>query len=314
MHWRAQRPANLALIKYMGKADEATNLPANPSLSYTLADHYSVVEISESSEAQDSWLPLTEPDLLDPQLTEAGKLRFLQHLKRLKKHFGIQKNFLIRSGNNFPADVGLASSASSFAALTECAVEAFCALSQQSFPSLEDIAGLSRLGSGSSCRSFYGPFCLWDEKGCSALNFPSAPWVHRILLVSQEPKAISSSQAHRLVCQSPEFIKRPKQAFDHLQALLRALGQNDWPEIFALMWRDFHDMHQLFATSNPPFSYLNALGLSLLNDVKTFWQQHQDGPLVTVDAGPNIHLLYQPHQEALMAEFLHQCRKKCDVR
>ena len=34
--WLAHAPANIALIKYMGKDDQATNLPANPSLSFTL--------------------------------------------------------------------------------------------------------------------------------------------------------------------------------------------------------------------------------------------------------------------------------------
>lgn len=36
MQWFAQAPANIALIKYMGKKDDKNNSPDNPSLSYTL--------------------------------------------------------------------------------------------------------------------------------------------------------------------------------------------------------------------------------------------------------------------------------------
>ena len=36
MRWLVQAPANIALIKYMGKKDENSNLPDNASLSFTL--------------------------------------------------------------------------------------------------------------------------------------------------------------------------------------------------------------------------------------------------------------------------------------
>ena len=45
MHWLAQAPSNIALIKYMGKKDENSNLPDNSSLSYTLNNLLSTVKL-----------------------------------------------------------------------------------------------------------------------------------------------------------------------------------------------------------------------------------------------------------------------------
>jgi len=41
--WLAQAPANIALIKYMGKDNPETNLPANPSLSDGVSRSYASI-------------------------------------------------------------------------------------------------------------------------------------------------------------------------------------------------------------------------------------------------------------------------------
>lgn len=48
MYWLAHAPANIALIKYMGKKDNA-NTPDNPSLSYTLNELKSTVRLEKIS-------------------------------------------------------------------------------------------------------------------------------------------------------------------------------------------------------------------------------------------------------------------------
>ncbi len=49
MQWFAQAPANIALIKYMGKKDNEKNIPDNPSLSYTLNNLLSSVVLESHS-------------------------------------------------------------------------------------------------------------------------------------------------------------------------------------------------------------------------------------------------------------------------
>ena len=56
--WLATAPANIALIKYMGKLDSNNNLPSNASLSYTLKNLVTKVSLELSNNAQDSWEPL----------------------------------------------------------------------------------------------------------------------------------------------------------------------------------------------------------------------------------------------------------------
>ncbi len=46
--WKASAPSNIALIKYMGKESGARNQAVNPSLSMTLADFRTTVEIEKA--------------------------------------------------------------------------------------------------------------------------------------------------------------------------------------------------------------------------------------------------------------------------
>lgn len=304
--WRAEAPANIALIKYMGKADAAQNQPANGSLSYSLDHLVSVVEIAWSESDQDSWAGLEESGLEVPVLSRHGEQRFLAHFSVLKQHFGMEGFFTLRSANNFPSDCGLASSASSFAALTKAAHQV--ALSRARDPqwveslTLEDLAKLSQRGSGSSCRSFFSPWGLWTKAGAQSLALPFSHLHHQVVILNARQKAISSSEAHARVVKSLLFQGRPERAEQRLRELLTSLNRQDWARAFALVWSDFWDMHALFETSAEPFGYMSSNSLTVLEWLRQMWRTRGDGPLVTMDAGPNIHLLYRPDQVVLAAE------------
>ena len=149
MSWKSSAPSNIALIKYMGK--EPGNQATNPSLSMTLADFRTEVEIVRADAATDYWRPLPN----SAPLRESSTERFVKFFQRLKNDAGVTGSFELRSGNNFPSDAGLASSASSFAALTKTAYLAFSELTGRPLPKPEELARISRTGSGSSCRSFF---------------------------------------------------------------------------------------------------------------------------------------------------------------
>jgi diphosphomevalonate decarboxylase len=55
-------------------------------------------------------------------------------------------------------------------------------------------------------------------------------------------------------------------------------------------------MHLLFHTARPAFMYMNAGSQKALTDILSFWQKASDGPLVTMDAGSNVHLLFREDQ------------------
>lgn len=299
MKWLAQAPSNIALIKYMGKTDESVNVPMNPSLSYTLNSLISSVELESHPGDKDLWEPLDIPGALNFTLSTQAQQRFLRHLDFIKKTYDFSGSFIVRSCNNFPLSSGLASSASSFAALTKCAIWALTELTEDQEPDIQTFAKLSRHGSGSSCRSFFSPWALWDENKVEAIELPQKDLIHQVIIISHEHKRVSSSQAHRLIKTSPYYPERAQRAKANLKLLLDAMRSQDWQQMFEIVWREFHDMHQLFSSSSPSFQYMNEESKSVLNLLYKLWEKHGDGPLVTMDAGPNIHLLYRLDQRDL---------------
>lgn len=303
MFWFAQAPANIALIKYMGKKDENSNLPDNSSLSYTLNNLLSTVRLELLPTKKDMWEPLNIPGSTEFSLSIEAQKRFIDHLLRVKGYFGYTGGFLIQSSNNFPHSSGMASSASSFAALTKCAVLALSELTEQKIPTIDEQARLSRLGSGSSCRSFYSPWALWSEDTVKAIDLPYKNLIHQVVVISNEQKKISSSDAHKRVKTSVFYKTRPQRAEENLKLLLNAFESEDWASIYQICWNEFQDMHHLFSTAEQPFSYITANSSKLLHDIQDLWSANGDGPLVTMDAGPNIHLLYRADQAEMARQF-----------
>lgn len=308
----ASAPSNIALIKYMGKREVQSNQPTNSSLSWTLEDLRTFVRVSHQKDFPlDEWAPLKGPQFSDLQLSEKSRSRYLAHFQFLKSQFGIHENFLIESANNFPSDCGLASSASSFAALTLGAVAAF----EQMRPvipriSMSEKAELSRKGSGSSCRSFFGPWALWSQNEVRALQFPLGSLLHQVIVVESEKKEVSSSEAHRRVLSSALFEGRPQRAELRLESLSRAFADRNWKGAFAITWAEFWDMHALFETSDPSFGYLLPESIRVLRWIENLWKAQGDGPLVTMDAGANVHLLYRDDQKNLGLQIRDEFKSK----
>ena len=303
MQWFAQAPANIALIKYMGKKDPDKNLPDNPSLSYSLDNLLTNVMLETHAGTKDIWEPLTIPGAEPFTLSPAAQERFLHHLAALKTWFNYTGAFIVRSSNNFPHSSGLASSASSFAALTKCAALALSELTHRPIPSIETQATLSRQGSGSSCRSFFSPWALWDNDSVKAVELPYMALRHEVIIISKDVKEVSSSAAHQRVLTSPFYTTRAERARQHLHLLLDAFAKKDWTAAYQICWREFQDMHQLFSTCAQPFSYMTDKTHVALATLQDLWQRFGDGPIVTMDAGPNIHLLYRTDQADMAIEF-----------
>lgn len=284
----------------MGKTDSVLNKPCNTSLSYTLNHLKTFVRIKhEASLTADTWKALIRTDLRPIELSEKGREKFLNFFIKLKNEFGIHGYFQIESANNFPSDCGLASSASSFAALTKVTHEWAIQNNSMINKNLEVLAELSQQGSGSSCRSFFTPWAVWSSDHVQQIKFPFLNLKHQVILCDESIKSVSSSQAHKLVLLSDLFPGRPERAENRYLQLVSALKTNDWKSAFEICWNEFWDMHNLFHTAKPAFMYMNAQSQMVLQNLLAYWQRVGDGPLVTMDAGSNIHLLYRPDQTAI---------------
>ncbi len=294
MWYESEAPSNIALIKYMGKIDQAGNKPTNSSLSYTLDHLKTFVRIRLNNNlTQDHWAPYIRNDLKPIELSVMGKEKFLNHFKMLKSEFQLLGFYNIESANNFSSDCGLASSASSFAALTKATYS--MANKNLIFTNFE-LSKLSRKGSGSSCRSFFSPWAIWKNDEAEPIDLPFGNLFHLVVLCDESVKSVSSSEAHKRVLTSDLFIGRPERAETRFKNIIENLQSKNWKNCFKICWNEFWDMHTLFHTSDPAFIYINASAQKALNDCLLFWNQQQDGPIVTMDAGSNIHLLFRDNQ------------------
>ena len=146
--------------------------------------------------------------------------------------------------------IGSASSASSFSALTlavyKLARDRSSVKDKIKTLQREDLAQLSRVGSGSSCRSLFSPWCIWS--GGDISNFYS-PWnrlLHQLVVVESQAKTISSTQAHQIVRTSPHFKNRVDRAEKRLKSLFLAFKLKDWKRCFKICYEEFMDLHSLF--------------------------------------------------------------------
>lgn len=320
----ARAPSNIAIVKYMGKRDSAANIPENPSLSLTLNKLCSFVEITcgDAPGAPDfdgaSWA--AEPPLLlsghaelkTPRLEEEGIVRFLRHFGRVRRaaptilsRYGVpvaaqngkRRSYLLRSGNTFPTSAGIASSAASFAALTLATAmtladdQAAFDRAWESEPGLRrDLASLSRQGSGSSCRSFEGPWVGWERERAFKVNSSTPQLRHFVLLVSDASKKISSSEAHQLVKESPLWTGRVERASARFEQARRALAEGDLTRLARIAWNETWEMHSLFHTALEPFSYWRPRTVEILQWLSVL-MSGPEPPIVSMDAGPNVHLI-----------------------
>lgn len=303
--WKVRAPSNIALIKYMGKTDG--NVPQNVSLSYTLESLYTEVTLKLVEKAEKEW---KRDYFINPDLSDSEIERFLKHLKYIKELLDFDGYFYVISKNSFPRSAGIASSASSFAALTMCAFKAISDINGMETPSREFMSNVSRVGSGSSCRSFFSPWCIWRmENGTSVVENIDIPLEleHQLLLVDTKIKEIPSSEAHRRVRTSLLMEGRAKRAEVRCGKLVEALKKAKWEDAYQICWEDFWDMHALFETSDPSFGYILPKTLEILRNVRKFWKETGEGPIVTVDAGPNVHLLWRKG-DSMAYEFREYCR------
>ena len=311
------------IASHLSKTDEELfwfkNLAVNSNLSYTLKHFVTAVQI-ESASRVDRWRAFKEYPFknkklyhssknmpIDSALSQSEQKKFLDFFKFLKRFFLIPGYYTVSSQNNFPRSIGSASSASCFSALTLAVYKLArekTTLEKNKFRLLKAqvLAHLSRVGSGSACRSLFAPWCFWEGYKIYAFECSWNQLLHQLVIVDNQNKKISSTTAHQRIETSPQFSKRVDRANKRFVALKTSLNLADWKTSFQICSEEFLDLHSLFESSTPPFSYKTEATQKVLECVNQFWKKHQDGPLITIDAGPNVHLLYRSDQK--------QCREE----
>ena len=306
-----QSPSNIALVKYWGKIGK--QLPQNPSISFTLseccsetfvqyekAEHFGFRFFFEGQE-NPAFGAKIEKFLLDNQA-------FFPFINQL--------NLKVESRNTFPHSSGIASSASSMSAFVMCLLEIETMLSGPSTGSgtLTKASYFSRLASGSAARSVYPKMALWGATPCfegssDEYAVPLEKDIHSvfktyrdsILIVSGEAKSVSSRAGHALMEGNLYAPARYAKANENIKDLLVALKSGDLETFINITESEALQLHALMMCSNPSFILMKPNTLRIIEAIRRFRSETQIPLCFTLDAGPNVHLLY-PENEAKEVE------------
>lgn len=330
----ATAPSNIALLKYWGKVAEREQIPVNSSLSYTLGGFRSFTKVTALGRffPNDQKIKSTYTNKLFLGI-ENSENQIPEKMNRLIKSilhpYAQEISLQIESYNNFPTACGIASSASGYAALV-AAIADLLQLNNH-FTNSELffwLAEWSRLGSGSATRSSLicneESFVKWEipldptNSFTLTTNLKFHPkWrqlQHCVFILDNTEKQISSSEGHKYASSSPFQRIRVAGMPTRIKMMEKALLEFDFETVQFLSEEDAYSMHAIMQTGIPNVCYLNesvahiiSLFIELRNqyEIKAFW---------TLDAGPNIHILFMPEALEILQKFHEKAEKLLSCR
>lgn len=314
-------PSNLAIIKYWGK--HGVQLPKNPSISLTLSNAISKTEVSYKRRGQ-------YDGSVDVNFEFEGKsnpkfeTRIKSYLNSIKTFvpFVHQLSFDIKSENTFPHSSGIASSASAMSALALC----ICSIEHELFKTLpkdddfeRKASHLARLGSGSASRSIFDSWALWGKIGeipesSDEYAIGIKDKVHDIFktlhddifILSKKEKSVSSTAGHQLMETNPYAEVRYNDAKSKLFSLINVLRQGDIEQFGTIAEQEALSLHALMMASNPSYILMEPNTIAMIKKIRAFRDEQQLPVYFSLDAGPNIHLLYPDEIKESLSSFIEE--------
>lgn len=308
--WRS--PSNIALVKYWGKFEN--QLPANPSLSFTLSDCYTETHLQWEARTPEHTEKFAFDVYVDGVETPSFKGKIETFFERVINFIPFVTDYYLRidTHNSFPHSSGIASSASGMAAMALCMGSMAKAIGK---PLTGDFfltcSNMARLGSGSASRSVvHGPLGFWGHfyglEGSSDEHAIAYPWeVHpvyetfrdTVLLVDIGQKSVSSTAGHGLMKGHPFASSRFDQAFDHIEVLAECLKTGDLESFGALVEREALTLHALMMSGSPSYILMKPNTLAIIEEIWNYRRTTGEPIFFTLDAGANVHMLYPAEYE-----------------
>ena len=284
--------ANVALVKYWGKADEAANRPATGSVSISLDALKTTTIMKQGAGPNDEiWL--------NGESVGTGVDRIQSFIDRVRTMYvGIGPVHVI-STNSFPTGAGLASSASGFAALA-IGINRLCDIGLE--PS--DVSRLARLGSGSAARSVYGGFVAISADGDGAavpIDVDMTHWPLTVLIAVTDTaaKSVGSMQAMQRTAEtSPYYAEWVQQHPADMIEAHRSIVEADFDGLATVSIRSCMKMHAAIMAARPPIIYWNSGTMAVVNAVEG-WREAGRRDFYTNHAGPQVKVIC--HQDDVAA-------------
>lgn len=311
-------PSNIALVKYWGKIPH--QIPTNPSISFTLKNSVTTMDM-EAEESNKNTIDVEF--IFEGKTNDKFKAKIVKFFETQLERFPWLLNYklAIKSENTFPHSSGIASSASSMSALCLCLLsldEKMTGNTLHPEDFYQEASDLSRKASGSAGRSVYPFLVTWGEIDSipNSSNLFAAPvnkeeinpifhnYCDSILIVDAGEKSVSSRAGHSLMDTHPFREARFKRAHENLSRLLLAMKEGKMDEFIEIVEEDALMLHALMMTSTPSFILLKPMSLHLIEKIREFRAKTQIPVCFTIDAGPNIHLLYPQEYKKSVMEWL----------
>jgi diphosphomevalonate decarboxylase len=280
---------NIALVKYWGKADAASNTPATPSLSVTLDGLRTRTRVVLEDEFE------SDRVVFNGGLQDPPEARIIECLNRMRAIAATPLRAHIETDNDFPTAAGLASSASGFAALVT-ALDAALGLGL----SPAQRAVQARLSSASAARSMFGGYVVLD-------GGTSGDWVARPLATAAHwplavvvavcgtgPKAVGSAGGmRRSAGTSPLYARWVETSRGDFVDAVNAVKSRDFERLAERSEMNCLKMHAVMLSSCPPLIYWTGATVECMHVVR---QLRSSGVPVffTIDAGPQLKAFCPP--------------------
>lgn len=292
-----QAPSNIALVKYWGK--QGNQLPLNPSISFTLSACRTETKMALSEKIESG---MDVELYFEGKRNEVFERKIIAFFQKLEGDFPFlrEHKMVIHSSNTFPHSSGIASSASSMAALAMC----LCGI-EGGEVDLKKASYIARLGSGSACRSVYPQIAVWGKNNTisNSSDEYAIPYAEEmdevfhsfcdtILIASSGEKSVSSRAGHALMDTNRFAKQRFAQANENLIDLIGAMREGDIERFGEIVEEEALTLHALMMTSSPSFILMKPATLLMIDEIRKFREDTKHPVYFTLDAGPNIHLLY----------------------
>ena len=298
-----QSPSNIALVKYWGKRGK--QLPQNPSISFTLSECRSETYVSYEQSDHFGFRFFFEG-----QEKPAFGAKIEKFLMDNKASFPFldQLNLTVESHNTFPHSSGIASSASSMSAFVMCLMDIEAQLVGKQLDD-QKASCFSRLASGSAARSVFPKMALWGTTEA----FEGSSDEYAVSLENVIHPIFKTYRDSILIVSNPYAPARYAQANENIRTLLTALKTGDMGTFITITESEALQLHALMMCSNPSYILMKPNTLRIIEAVRNFRNETQIPLCFTLDAGPNVHLLYPESEAEHVDEYIKNVLAKyCD--
>jgi len=282
--------ANIALVKYWGKRDNALILPYNGSISMTCDGLEGKTTVEFSKEYSNDIVIINDEEL------KKDEKDFLGHLERIRKMAGIKDKAKVVCEINFPVAAGLASSAAGLASGTAAAARA-AGLDMDK----KDLSILTRICSGSACRSIFEGFVEWKrgknsdgtdsyaeiiaEKG----HWPDFRMIATVVSFKKKPVSSRAGMA-QTVATSPYYKGWLDSVNEDLEKIRKGIKEKNFGLVGETAEYNCLKMHATMMTTRPPIIYWLPGTMEIMQWVRSI-RESGTPCYFTIDAGPQVKVM-----------------------